>query len=216
MDKSGSNLIGINQHDLKIMLQERILSPKEYVDKPLLTWRANFNDGIITKQVFLNFKPHLAALFKQLSEKKQGGGEEVAVPSLLLVKLDKIDDKRFFFPSADLNRVFCFMFELPNPISNTPPSYEEYSECINTDWLIKAQEWLKAPIVVFLPFLEQPKAFKDYTQYVFTPDYNEWKETLVISKRQLIKHFAGFLDSSGSEKERNYRWYWYFERLKEA
>lgn len=215
MEKSGSNLIKLNQHDVKIMLQDRILNPTKYLNKPLLLWRANFNDGIL-RQVFFNFDPHVAALFKHQSDKQQNGKEEAALPRWVPVKLDSLNNNIFSLPVKDLNRVYCFILELSDINLISPPTYGEYSDFINSDWLIRIQEMVKAPIVVFLPFIEQPRAFKEYCQYIFTPDFGEWKETLAASRRSLIRHLVGFLESSVSENERDYRWYWFFQKQKDG
>lgn len=206
MEKTGSNLIKIDQHDVKIMLQDRILNPKDYIDKPILLWRGNFDDGILWGVSF-RFDPHVRTLIKN-------GGDDVACPKWVQLKLDSLNASGFSLPERDSNRTFYYIFSLPDQNLATPPTYEEYSDFINTDWLIRVQERTKSPIVVFLPFIEQPDAFKGYSQYVFTPDYNQWKETQAGCKRQLIKCLVGFLDSSVSEEERNYRWFQYFQRQK--
>lgn len=208
MEKTGSNLIKITQQDVKIMLQERILNPTKYIDKPLLIWRGNFADGIL-RRVFFNFEPHVAALFKCQSDK-----QEAALPRWVLMKLDRLNNK-FFLSEKDSNRVLCFMLTLPDQNRLSPLTYEQYSDFINTDWLNRLQNRVKAPIVVYLPFIERPEAFEGYDQYVFTPDFDDWKESFSGSN-QLINHLVGFLDSSEKEEERDYRWFWYFQRQKEG
>ena len=43
-EHSDSNLTKVNQHDIKALLEERILNPKKYADKPVLIWRGCFSD----------------------------------------------------------------------------------------------------------------------------------------------------------------------------
>ena len=45
-------------------------------------------------------------------------------------------------------------------------------------WLIKVQEGINAPIVVYFPFLPHSESFKGFDQYVFSADYDERKEKL--------------------------------------
>lgn len=46
MESSESSLIKVTQHEVKEMLEKRVLNPKKYIDKPLLIWRGYFEDGI--------------------------------------------------------------------------------------------------------------------------------------------------------------------------
>lgn len=215
MERSGSNLIKVNQHDVKIMLEERIKNPKKYVDKPLLIWRCNFDDDI-QRNVFFNFEPSIQSRIKQQLDNPQKGEGTMAPIKWKFLKPDKLKDDRFFRPDKklDLNRVFCFILIIPFHKLSTPPTYDTYSDYINIDWLLKEQEELNAPVVVYLPFIEQPEAFKGYDQCVFTPDFYEWKDPLSKIKNPLIKHLIDFLERYKNEEERDYRWYWYFQRQK--
>lgn len=214
------NLTKVNQHDIKAMLEERILNPKKYVDKPLLIWRGYFEDGIQEK-VFFNIDPQIRdRMHKQFRERKERQKQppredDVALTKKVFIELDNLNENRFFFPDKGLifNRVFCFILEFPDKDHIDAISYEEYSGLINTDWLMREQEVLNAPIVVYLPFLEEPEAFKGYDQYVFIPDFDEWKEENSKYQNPLIGHLISFLESYENEEERNYRWYWYFQRL---
>lgn len=221
MGSGDSNLIRINQRDVKAMLEERILNPKKYVDKPLLIWRGYFKDGI-QDDVFFNIDPQIRErMHKQFRERKElykqpPREEDVALTRKVFLELDNLNENRFFFPdkNLNLNRVFFFILEFPDKNHINDLHYEQYSGLINTDWLMKELEWLNAPIVVYLPFIEQPEAFKGFDQYVFNPDFDEWKEENSKYKQPLKRHLIDFLESSESEVERNYRWYWYFQRQK--
>ena len=217
-----SNLIKVNQHDIKAMLEERILNPKKYADRPLLIWRCYFEDGI-QDNVFFNIDPQIRdRMHKQFRERKERykqppREEDVALTRKVFIELDNLNENRFFFSDKELNlnRVYCFILKFPDKDYINAISYEEYSGLINTDWLMKEQEWLNAPIVVYLPFIEQTKAFKGYDQCVFIPDFDEWKEENSKYQNPLIKHLICFLETYKNEQERNYRWYWYFQRLQE-
>ena len=237
MENSDNNLIKVNQHDIKSMLEERILHPRKYADKPLLIWRGYFEDNI-QREVFSNIDPQIEELMhkpKQHSlnsnddDRIHMGKEEVAIPRWINLKLYNLRNNAFFMPDKGSNpfRVFCFFFGLSEEdivkpslineysgIINKPPLYKEYSGIINKKWLIREKDCLKAPLVVYLPFVEEPEAFKGYDQYVFIPDFDEWKEENSKSQNLLIKHLIEFLESYESEEERNYRWYWYFQRQK--
>ena len=220
-EHSGTNLTKVNQHEIKALLEERILNPKKYTDRPLLIWRGYFEDGIQDK-VFFNIDPQIRErMHKQFRERKEPykqppREEDVALTRKVFIELDNLNENRFFFPDKELNlkRFFCFILEFPDKNHINDLHYEQYSGLINTDWLMKELEWLNAPIVVYLPFIEQPEAFKGFDQYVFNPDYDEWKEENLKYEEPLIKHLIGFLENSGGEEERNYRWYWYFQRQK--
>ena len=223
MENSVDNLRTVNELDIKTMLEERILHPKEYVDKPLLIWRGYFEDGI-QDNVFVNIDPQIRdrmrKQFREFRERKERYKQPprekyVALTRKVLIELDNLNENRFFFPDKEynLNRVYCFILKFPDKDYINAISYEEYSGLINTDWLMKEQEWLNDPIVVYLPFIEQPKAFKGYDQCVFIPDFDEWKEENSKYQNPLLKHLIDFLESSESEEVRNYRWYWYFQRL---
>ena len=190
-----SNLIKVNQHDLKAMLEERILNPKSYADKPLLIWRSYFEDGI-QDNVFFNIDPQIRdRMHKQFRERKERykqppREEDVALTRKVFIELDNLNENRFFFPDKglNLNKVFCFILEFPDHNQVNTISYEKYSNLINTDWLSRELKWLNAPIVVYLPFIEQPETFKGYDQCVFTPDFDEWKEENSKYPTLLRKH----------------------------
>lgn len=223
---SKRNITNVNQHDIKAMLEERILNPKKYVDKPLLIWRGYIEDNI-KREVFFDFEPRIKELMHKQQQKFLNsndddqihmGKDEVAIPRWITLKLDNLRDNAFFLPDKGSNpyRVYCFFFELPEGNLPNPPLYKEYSDIINSNWLIREKECLNTPIVVYLPFVEEPEAFKGNDQYVFIPDFDEWKEENSKHDGFLINHLIGFLESSESEEERNYRWYWYFERQKKG
>ena len=221
-EHSDGNLIKVNQHDIKALLEERVLNPKKYADRPLLIWRSYFEDDI-QRKVFFDFEPRI----KELIHKQQQyflnsndgrihmGKDEVAIPRWITLNLYNLRDNAYFLPDkgSNTNRVFCFFFDFPEEDLVKPPLYKKYSDIINSDWLIREKEFLNSPLVVYLPFLEEPEAFKGYDQCVFTPDFEQWKENFSDIQVPLIKHLIWFLESSKSKEERNYRWYWYFQRL---
>ena len=217
---SDSNLIKVNQRDIKEMLEERILNPKKYLDKPMLIWRGYYEDGI-QDDVFSNIDPQIRErmrnLFRERKErdKQLPREDDVALIRKVFLELDNFNETSFFFPDKELNlkRVFCFILEFSDQIPLSLRLYEKFSVGINKDWIIKEQEWLNGPIVVYLPFLEEPEAFKGYDQYVFTPDFEEWKEEFSEYKNPLINHLIRFLETYKSKEERDYRWFWYFQRL---
>ena len=159
-EHSDSDLTKVNQHDIKVLLEERILNPKKYADRPLLIWRGYFEDGI-QEDVFFNIDPQIRErMHKQFRERKERykqppREEDVALTRKVFIELDNLNENRFFFPDKELNlnRVYCFILKFPDKDYINAISYEEYSGLINTDWLMKEQEWLNAPIVVFLPFI---------------------------------------------------------------
>ena len=203
-EHSESNMDKVNQHDIKALLEERVLNPKKYADKPLVIWRGYFEDDIQRK------------VFFDLEYQNKMGKDIMAIPRWITLKLDNLRENALFQPDkgSNPNRVFCLIFDLPDGDLGDTPRYKEYSDIINSDWLKREKEILNAPVVVYLPFLEEPEAFKGYDQCVFIPDFNEWKEELLECKNLLIRHLIGFLENYKSEEERDYRWYWYFQRQK--
>ena len=224
MESADADMINVNQRDVKAMLEERILNPKKYIDKPMLIWRGYFEDGI-QDEVFFNFNPYIKERINKQNQQFLSsndydpinvGKDDVAIPRWVTLKWDNLRDNSFYLPDKGSNpyRVFCFFFDLPEEDLVNPPLYNEYSDIINKEWLVREQEGLKAPIVLYLPFVERPQAFEGYDQYVFSPDFDEWKEKLSDSKNELTKHLVGFLERSKNVEERQYRWYWYFQRQK--
>lgn len=213
MERSGSNLIKINQCDLKIILEERIINPKKFLDKPLLIWRCYFDDDIQLR-VFFNLDRTIWSRMKQQGGNPQNGEAALAQLKWKTVYLDKLKDYRFSPPSKDLIWFFCFILKFSFHKLPSQLTYDKYSDCINSDWLLKKQECLNGPIVVYLPFIEQPEVFKGYDQCVFTPDFDAWKNNYANAKFPLIKPLMDYIESHINEEESQYYWYWYFERQK--
>ena len=204
----GNRLTNIDQSHFIEIYKERFENQGSYADKPLIIWRSFLNDD-----VELNFDE----IISELTEGKKR--EDYNYPALRKLYIDHLKDNSLGVSHAinpHIHKICVVYFDISDMEINHPISFEEFSNLITKDWLKRLNDEIRVPIILHLPFIEQPEAFKGYDQYVFEPDFEEWKEELSEYKEPLIKHLIEFLESSTSEEERNYRWCWYFERQRDG
>ena len=199
-----SRLPIIDQNQILDLYKERFDNPDAYVDRPLIIWRSNINDG-----VELDFDDIISECNKDKEK------EEHIYPALRKLYIKYLKDNGIGVSHTInplVHKVCVVYFDISDLETDHPISFEAYSNLITKEWLKRLNDEIKVPIILHLPFVEFPDAFEGYSRYVFKPDFDEWKEEISEYRIPLFKHLIEFLESSSSEEERFYRWYWYFQR----
>lgn len=198
----------INQNNIIPLYKERFDNPETYADKPLIIWRSILNDDVEL------------SMHEIISECNKGKKrEDYNYMALRRLGVNRIKDTGFGIAHTikpEIHKICVVYFDIANNETNGSVSFEEYSDWFTKDRLKKLNEEIGVPVILHLPFIEKPDSFSGYSQYVFNPDFNEWKEELSKYDQPLLTHLIGFLESFESEEDRDYRWYWYFQRQRET
>ena len=192
-----------DQKHISELFKERFDNPESFTDKPLIIWRSNLYDGV-----------HWS-LSKIMSEcYKEDKKEKDYHPALRKLHFNILKENGIGVRciNPQVNKICVVYVDIEDIETNAPISFETYSSLITIDWLKRLNKEFGVPIILHLPFIEHPEAFEGVSQYIFKPDYNEWKEDNLRPNQDLFLHLIGFLESAKNKKERDYRWYWYFQR----
>ena len=198
-------LPSVDQKEIGRFYKDLLEKPEVYAERPVVIWKSYFEDGILFPIL------HRVSLDHNKVRKR----EEREILSLKCLHLQLLKNKNvkdFFNPDSHKG---CVLYvEIPEDSFQNPESFDFNSASLISDWLKKIMETAKVPVILHLPFIEHPEAFQgmDVNQYIYHPDFEEWKRREINSNNPLVNLLIGFLDSSASILERDYRWYWYFHR----
>lgn len=200
-----NRLPNIDQNHIIALYKERFDNPEIYAERPLIIWRSIINDDMDLSHRIIS---------ECNKDKKKDDYRFLALRKLYIDHLKENGLGVSHTINPKIHKVCSVYFDLVDIDieTNHSISFETYSSLIKKDWLKRLNEEIGAPIILHLPFMENPGAFEDISQYIYKPDFDEWKEGLAEYQNPLLKHLIGFLESSESEEKRNYRWYWYFQR----
>lgn len=198
-------LPNVDQNEIGSLYKNLLENPKVYTERPMVIWRSYFEDRILFPIL------HYVNIEHNKGRKK----EDWEILGLKCLHLQYLKDKDLndFF-NHDRHKGYILYVDIPQDGFQNSEPFDFNSISLISDWLKKFTETAKVPVILHLPFIEHPEAFEDMdvNQYVYHPDYEEWKRGEINSNNPLVNLLIGFLDSSASILERDYRWYWYFHR----
>lgn len=210
----------INQTGIKNLIAERIKNPEQYVNKPLIIWRSDFEDGIqerILEEAFGEYNAN-----KSNDERKWYKKVEIFSGMPLSFTDNKIGLSTPLVNSFTDNTILLdngsYKFGLL-AISPALLSYKDMEllySVINERTCKNVEILPGVPVVAFMckekkEVFETPEKYPSAEQYVFKPDFEEWAECLIQKYfeeyRTLPQSVVDFIRGEGDEAGIIYRWY---------
>ena len=198
-------LQSVDQKEIGRFYKDLLENPEAYAERPVVIWKSYFQDGILFPILH-----HIN--LEHYKERKRDDWKILGLKCLHLQSLNTKDLNDSFNPGRHKG---CVAYvDIPDDKFQDPEPFDFNPLSLIFDWLKKITKTAKVPVILHLPFIEHPEAFQgmDVNQYIYHPDFEEWKRREINSNNPLVNLLIGFLDSSASILERDYRWYGYFHR----
>lgn len=212
------NLKTIDQKGIKARIMERLLHPEEYVNKPLIIWRSNFDDGIqerIMEETFDEWNEGKTTEERKWYRKTMLGLNTPQTYNLTedTIIRDDVDGSRYGtyqFGLLVIDPLFVF-----GDYNSSPDSLKMYHSIINNRKWDDIEILAGVPVVSFMLYtydwFQTPDAYPAAEQYVFKPDFVQWAECLILEYneeyRTLPQSVVDFIRGEGDEAGITYRWY---------
>ena len=210
------NIKTIDQSGIKNLIAERIKNPEQYVNKPLIIWRSNFDDGIqarILEEAFDAWNEGKTTEERKWYRKTTLGLNTPQTYNLTedTIIRDDVDGSRYGtyqFGLLVIDPLFVF-----GDYNLNPDSLKMYHSIINNRKWGDTEILAGVPVVSFMLYtydwFQTPDAYPAAEQYVFKPDFDEWADWFVHNVGAPT-WFIDFIRGNGSEEDIAYRWYNYF------
>lgn len=216
-----TNLKNIDQQGVKSLLRERLEHPGLYADKPLIIWRANLRDGIMSGII--------REVFREYNDSKPTDKQRWYVQTSLGEGEFLNDDTT----RSDFACEYCRHRGNKYPIGmyviepiyamrdyeSSPHNYanrEKYHSAINTRRFEGIDLQAGVPVVVFMDYIndddvdhEMPEYYPDAEHYMFCPDYEQF-ENWAVANKALPRFVLDFIRGDGNIDGITYRWYNYY------
>lgn len=187
-------------------IYKKILETRElYVEKPIVIWRSYFKDGILY--------PKLQEIRE--AHNKNRKKEEKEYFRIIGLEVKAFKDKDFEVSLNPEKYKACVIYiDIPQEELQNPHPFDTDLGKFISEWLKKIRATLKVPMILHLPYIEHPDTLEgiEVRQYIFNPNYEEWKKSELNPNYVFDILLLGFLDSFKSHQEKDYSWYWYFHR----
>lgn len=208
------NLKPIDQNGIKALIKERIENPGKYVNKPLIIWRAPYNDGIqerILDEVFDEYNAGKSKEDRKYYRTSMLPYEtqihyDFTTPEILRTDVKGDAYGKYNFGLLVIDPIFAFM----------RPKEEAagmYISAINSRKVGDIRLLPDVPVVALMgnnqDWFEMPEKYPDAEQYVFQPDFDEWAQW-AVSKGRFPKLIIDFIRGNGEKSGITYRWYNFF------
>lgn len=200
-----SEIKSIDQKDIKKLLKERLAEPEKYLDKALIIWRSNIDDGIqmrileeacreynqdkpLDQKKWFAISPwkDLAITFRRDNIVTEDDG----VCKLGLAVIDPVGAALEFKTNPDSLKQFIAVLNNPSSLGESAVPVVAYMAYHN-DWF------------------ETPDLYPNSEQYVFTPDFEEWAEW-AEGPGKFPRQIIDFIKGDGEKDGIIYRWYNFF------
>lgn len=205
------NINKIDQTQLKTLLRERVGNPTKFLNRPLVIWRSNWDDGIqerILQEVFSEIN-NLDDTAKQKWYRHTLLGEEAQI------KYDLTESTEFGYDDkmASVGLLAVDPLFLTLDYKEDPKNLKNYCSLINNRKWKDIEVMDNVPVVVYMCHpdkeLEKPELYPTAEQYVFEPDFDEWAHWAVQNEK-CPKLLIDFIRGNGDKEGIRYRWYNFF------
>lgn len=195
----------IDQKEIGRYYKNLLENPELNVDQPLVIWRAYFHDGILLRE--------LHDVNSEYNEERNKDDKDFfRIKPIHLNSLNEVYLEDFI--NHDIHKAIICYVDLTEDELKNPEPLDPCKGPLIAGLLKKITKDMKLPLILHLPFIEHPKAFdwKGMRQYVYRPNYEEWKHTETRHGNPLINLLVDYIDRAKRREEKDYRWYWYFHR----
>ena len=227
----------INQSGIKNLIAERIKNPEQYVNKPLVIWRADIDDGIQKRILGSVFNEHnegkkdvdhrrirnryswyRIAWVHQLPYTQSDILFTMIGSDIVDRNNNEIGNPVTFYTGADKNNCKLGLLVI-NPklaaldYGRNPELLNKYHSLINARKWDNIEVCKGVPVVAYMnltdDWFETPEAYPDAEQYIFEPDFEEWAEW-AKEKGNMPDYIIDFIRGDGDKAGIAYRWYNHF------
>lgn len=207
----------IDQSGIKNLIAKRIKTPEQYVNKPLIIWRSNFDDGIqerILEEAFDEWnKEKTTEERKWFCRTLLGLDTPQTTYDLTNKEIIRNDVDESLFGAYQIGLLVFDPIFVSMDYESNPESLKMYHAIINNRKWGDIEILAGVPVVSFMPYtydwFQTPDAYPTAEQYVFKPDFKEWANWFEYTAGA-PEWFIQFIRGKGSEDDIAYRWYNYF------
>ena len=195
----------IDQNEIGKIYKKLLETRELYVEKPIVIWSSYFKDGILY--------PKLEEINQAYNKDRKKEEKEYFRVKGLEVKALK--DKNFEVSlNQEKHKACLFYIEIPEKELQNPQPFDADLGIFISEWLKKITATSKVPVILHLPYIEHADTFAgiETTQYVYNPDYEEWKKSEMENNNIFVNLLFGFLDTFKDIDDNDYSWNWYFHR----
>lgn len=202
------NLQRVDQNEIGRIYSRMLENPELFMHRPIVVWRSYFKDGILfTKLQEINSDHN--------KNRNREEREYLRLKPLKLDSLNEIDPENTL--TSSFHKGVVLYVEIPERGYHNPAALDSNFGSKISEMLRKIKEFYSVPIILHLPFIESPEILEgtESEQYIYHPDYEEWKRTETRYTNPLINLLIGFLDCFKNEDGIEYSWYWYYHKTAE-